>query len=127
MLPVQDSGAVLAARTFAAADPGRDATKLLQQARTDAADPARAAQARQAAKKLEAVFSTLLVKEMRGTQASSMFGEGTSADVYGGWFDQYLGEVLAKRGALHLSDSIEHSLSKKDAQQSLANKDVQPK
>jgi len=126
-MPIQDTGALIAARTFAAADPGRDAQKLLKEARSDASNPKKAAEARLAAKKLEAVFSTMLVKEMRGTQGSSMFGEGTSSDVYGGWFDQYMGEVLAKRGALGLANSIEHSLAKKDLAQSAAQKEVQPK
>jgi Rod binding domain-containing protein len=113
-MPIQDGSAQIAARAFAAADPGRDATQLLKQARADAASPDKAAQTHDAAKRLEAVFSTMLIKELRGPQ-SALFGEGTSADVYGGWFDQYLGEVLAKRGALHLADSIEHSLARKEA------------
>jgi hypothetical protein len=50
---------------------------------------------------------------MRSTQTAGFFGEGTGADVYGGWFDQFLGEVLAKQGELHLADGIEHSLANK--------------
>ena len=71
------------------------------------------AQAGDAAKRLEGLFATLLVKEMRSTQTAGFFGEGTGADVYGGWFDQFLGEVLAKQGELHLADGIESSLARK--------------
>ena len=72
---------------------------------------------RSAAKRLEGLFATLLVKEMRSTQSSGIFGEGTSADVYGGWFDQYFGEVLAKHGELGLSKSVERSLEQKASEQ----------
>jgi Rod binding domain-containing protein len=102
----QDQGALLAAQALAAADP---APRL----QAPQGDPEAA---RSAAQRLEGLFATLLVKEMRTTQASGIFGEGTSADVYGGWFDQFLGEVLAKRGELQLTRSIEHSLAAKEAE-----------
>lgn len=70
--------------------------------------------ARAAAQRLEGLFASLLVKELRATQSAGLFGEGTGADVYGGWFDQYLGEVLAKHGELHLADSIQSSLATKE-------------
>lgn len=114
-LPIQDPTALLSARAMAAADPGRDATALLRRARADSARPEDPEQARIAARRLEGLFATLLVKEMRSTQTTGIFGEGTSADVYGGWFDQYLGEVLAKHGELHLADGIERSLAAKEA------------
>jgi len=94
--PIQDSGAQFGARALASAEFAREAPT------------------RDAAQRLEALFATLLVKEMRATQSAGLFGEGTGADVYGGWFDQYLGEVLAKRGELHLADSIQDSLATKE-------------
>jgi Rod binding domain-containing protein len=101
----QDPSALLASRALAAADP-RHGLEL---------EHSNPEEERAAAHKLEGLFATLLVKEMRSTQTTGIFGEGTSADVYGGWFDQYLGEVLAKHGELHLADSIEHSLAAKEA------------
>ena len=83
-------------------------------ARTAALTPAKADAARDAAQRLEGLFASLLVKELRATQSAGLFGEGTGADVYGGWFDQYLGEVLAKHGELHLADSIQSSLASKE-------------
>jgi len=88
----------------------QDPSRLLAAQALAAADPA---PTRDAAKRLEGLFATLLVKEMRSTQTAGFFGEGTGADVYGGWFDQFLGEVLAKQGELHLADGIEHSLATK--------------
>ena len=107
-LQPQDATSLLAARALSAADPARG----LQ------VDPKNAEQTRSAAQRLEGLFATLLVKEMRSTHSASLFGEGTSSDVYGGWFDQYLGEVLAKHGELHLADSIERSLAAKEAPKS---------
>lgn len=43
----------------------------------------------------EAVFSSMLVKQMRETLTEGMFG-GDSGDVYGGLFDLYLGRHLAE-------------------------------
>lgn len=110
----QDTSALLSARAFGAVDPGRDAKSLLQRAETKSNDPEKLAQAREAAKRLEGVFATMLVKEMRGSQSGSVFGEGTGSDVYGGWFDQFIGDVLAKHGELHLASSIERSLADKE-------------
>jgi Rod binding domain-containing protein len=101
----QDPSSLLAARALAGADPARG---LEQQ-------PAHREQAHSAARRLEGLFATLLVKELRSPHSAGLFGEGTSADVYGGWFDQCLGEVLAKRGDLHLAESIERSLASKEA------------
>src|SRR5258706_3638265 len=110
---IQDSTGRLAAGRMASADLGREAAALLSQARARSDRPEDQQKARDAAHRLEGLFATLLVKEMRGTQSAGLFGEGTSADVYGGWFDQYLGEVLAKHGELHLANSIESSLGAK--------------
>jgi len=92
-------------------------------ARSAALTPDKAAAGRDAAQRLEGLFATLLVKELRATQSAGLFGEGTGADVYGGWFDQYLGEVLAKHGELHLADSIQSSLASKEL---ASTEEVQP-
>ena len=111
---IQDPTSLLAARAMASADPGREASALLRRARTDSAGPQDKEAARSAAHRLEGLFATLLVKEMRSTHSAGIFGEGTGADIYGGWFDQFLGEVLSKHGELHLADSIENSLASKE-------------
>jgi len=101
----QDPTTLLAAQALA----GAERSRALE------AQPANTQQAHSAARRLEGLFATLLVKEMRSPHSSGLFGEGTSADVYGGWFDQYMGEALAKRGDLHLAESIERSLASKEA------------
>ena len=67
----------------------------------------------EAAKKFEALFATLLVKEMRGSLSEGFFGSGPQADVYAGWLDQFVGESIAKDGGLHLADGLERSLTQK--------------
>jgi Rod binding domain-containing protein len=101
----QDSSALLAARALASTDPTHGIVQASH------GDPEKQ---RAAAHKLEGLFATLLVKEMRSTQSGGFLGEGTSGEVYGGWFDQFLGEALSKHGDLHLADSIEQSLAQKE-------------
>lgn len=67
----------------------------------------------EAAYKFEALFATLLVKEMRGTLAQGFFGEGPQSDVFGGWLDQFVGEAIAKDGGLHLADGVRRGLERK--------------
>lgn len=55
---------------------------------------------------LEALFSTLLVKEMRQTLPKGLFGDGPGQDIFEGWFDEHLGRSLAEGGALELSGMI---------------------
>ncbi|MBK7642609.1 MAG: rod-binding protein [Planctomycetes bacterium] len=109
--PAQDVSAALAAQALARPDPSSQAKQLLQRTQSGSNTAEDAEKKRVAAKRLESLFATMLVKEMRSTQSETgMFGSGTSADVYGGWFDQFLGEVLSKHGELHLADSINRSL-----------------
>lgn len=63
-----------------------------------------------AAKKLEALFATILVKEMRRALPNGFFGTGSGADTFNGWFDEHLGEALARSGALNLAGMIKTSL-----------------
>lgn len=116
--PIQDPTSLFATRVAASNDPGREAAKLLRRARTDSKEPQDLKAARDAAQRLEGLFATMLVKEMRSTQSAGIFGSGTGAEIYGGWLDQFLGEALAKHGELHLADSIEGSLANKEASRS---------
>lgn len=63
-----------------------------------------------AAEKLEALFATMLVKEMRRSLPNGFFGEGSGADTYNGWFDEHLGAALARSGALDLAGMVKTSL-----------------
>lgn len=63
-----------------------------------------------AAEKLEALFATILVKEMRRALPNGFFGDGIGADTFNGWFDEHLGEALARSGALDLAGMIKTSL-----------------
>jgi Rod binding domain-containing protein len=88
--------------------PGLDALAAarLREAGTHADDE-------QAARGLEKLFATLLVKEMRRALADGFFGSGGAGDVYGGWFDEHLGAALAESGTLDLAGMIKAGLSAK--------------
>lgn len=64
----------------------------------------------EAAKQLEALFATLLVKEMRRALPKGFFGQGAGADIYEGWLDEHVGSVLAQDGALSLAGMIKANL-----------------
>jgi Rod binding domain-containing protein len=65
---------------------------------------------RQAAQSFEALFYSLLVKQLR--QSTQELGEGLfagdEADIFGGLFDYYLGQFLAQRRQLGIGQMIEN-------------------
>ena len=67
---------------------------------------------REAAQKFEALFATLLVKEMRKALPDGFFGSEADGDIYAGWLDQHLGQAIAQRGDLHLAPMVERSLER---------------
>jgi Rod binding domain-containing protein len=62
------------------------------------------------AKRLEAVFASMLIKEMRNASPGSFFGTDSASDVYGGWFDEHIGQALAERGSLHVAEFVERMI-----------------
>jgi Rod binding domain-containing protein len=63
------------------------------------------------AKGFESMFLSLLMKEMRGTlEPGAMFG-GDSGDVYGGLFDQMMGDHLAQAGSLGIATMVRKHLA----------------
>lgn len=71
----------------------------------------------EAAKKFEALFATLLVKEMRKALPDGFFGGEAEGDIYAGWFDEHIGEMVAKNGGLHLAEKVQVGLERKVAAQ----------
>ena len=63
-----------------------------------------------AAKEMEGLFATMLVKELRSTLSAGLFGEGPGTDVFNGWFDDTLGKSLADSGALDLVGTLKAAL-----------------
>lgn len=58
----------------------------------------------------ESMFTSLLVKQMRGTlEPDTMFGED-HGEVMGGLFDFYLGQHLAKAGTLGIGAMVRKQL-----------------
>jgi len=72
------------------------------------------------AKELEALFATMLVKEMRKGMAGEFFGEGSTGDIYGGWFDEHVGRSLSDSGAFDLAGIIKVGVEGKDAARAAA-------
>lgn len=64
----------------------------------------------EAARRLEALFATVLVKELRRGLPNGFFGGSTGADTYDGWLDEHLGQAIAESGALDLAGRIRTSL-----------------
>ncbi len=69
----------------------------------------------EAGRKFEALFATMLVKEMRGSLSEGFFGQGPQSDVYAGWLDQFVGESIARDGGLHIADGVRQGLERKQA------------
>ena len=64
------------------------------------------------AKDFEGVFASMMLKEMRNTlEPGSLFGEDSS-DIYGGMFDQYLGQQMTESGGFGLAQMIRDGLSR---------------
>ncbi|HVJ67717.1 MAG TPA: rod-binding protein [Caulifigura sp.] len=60
----------------------------------------------EAAKQMEGLFVSMLLKTMRETMAGEMFA-GDGADIWGGMFDQSMGEQIASAGGLGLVDQLQ--------------------
>lgn len=59
------------------------------------------------AKKLEAVFMSMLAKQLRETMSEDgLFGDGPGAEIYSGFFDQIMGEKLSDRGGVGIAELI---------------------
>jgi len=98
-----------------------DIRPVLPLARTDEArvDGARRAaesgDAVETAKQFETLFGVMLVRELRRSMPTGLFGDGPGADVYEGWFDEHLGRSLAERDALGLTDMVETTIRRAQA------------
>ena len=66
-----------------------------------------------AAREFETLLAVQLVRELRRSLPQPLFGEGSGADIYEGWFDEHLGRSLAERDALGLAKVIQGSLARK--------------
>lgn len=60
----------------------------------------------------ESLFASLMLKEMRKSlDPGTLFG-GDSADVYGGLFDQFLGQQIADGGGFGLARMVKEAMAK---------------
>ena len=96
------------------------ATTGSQPSRTDLERQLSSTEPAEAAEKMEALFATLLVRELRRALPEGFFGKSAGADTFEGWFDQHLGQALADSGALDLAGQVKVSLEQKVALQAQA-------
>jgi len=74
---------------------------------------AKKAKLRKAAEGFEAIFIRMLFSTMRTTMSEgSMFGSGTSGEIYGDIIDSAVADVLADKSALGLADMLYRSMEK---------------
>lgn len=78
----------------------------LDSAAVKATDVARSGNDEHAAKELEKLFLSVLVKEMRKSLPEGFFGKGPGASVYSGLFDEVLAESLATGTGTGLRQAI---------------------
>jgi Rod binding domain-containing protein len=73
-------------------------------------------QAGDVGKEFEALFATMLVKELRkALPEQGFFGDAQGSDVFNGWMDQFLGQQLAADGALDLAGRVRVAMAEKAA------------
>jgi Rod binding domain-containing protein len=65
-----------------------------------------------AAKDFESVFTTMMLKEMRQTLDADSLFSGDSSDIYGGLFDQFLGQHIADAGGMGLAKVVREGLDR---------------
>lgn len=63
-----------------------------------------------AAKEFEATFLSLITKELRQTEEPDGLFAGDTGDVFGGLFDQLMGQHLASAGGVGLAQVLEKPL-----------------
>jgi Rod binding domain-containing protein len=79
-----------------------------------------------AATGFESMFLAMILKEMRQTlEGGGFFGED-NADVYGGLFDQYLGDHLAKAGRLGIAAMVKAQYERQNASANGTNETILP-
>ena len=76
------------------------------------------------AKEFESVFASMMLKEMRKTlESGNLFAEDPS-DIYGGMFDQFMGQHIGSSGGMGLSkmirEGLERVMAKPEEQQTAA-------
>lgn len=76
------------------------------------------------ARQFETLFAVMLVRELRRSMPTGMFGESAGADVYEGWFDEHLGGALAERDALGIAGMVKSAIGRAQAARDAAAADA---
>lgn len=108
-------------RSLGAHLPEVQSAQLLVGVRASMAD----GQEAKAAKQMEGLFATMLVKELRRSLPNGFFGKGSGAGVFEGWLDKHLGDVISSSGALNLAGMVKTGLGAQQAESSANGEGVQ--
>lgn len=71
-----------------------------------------ALQAEKVAKDFESVFTSMMMKEMRKSLESGSFFGDDKSDIYGGLFDQFVGQHLADAGGIGMAKMVREALNR---------------
>jgi len=66
----------------------------------------------EAARAFEKLLATQLVRELRRSLPEGVFGGGSGSDIYESWFDEHIGDALAKQDALGLAGMVKTALGR---------------
>ena len=76
---------------------------------------AKAAELEGVGQEFESVFLSLMLKEMRNTLENGGFFGEESSDTYGGLFDMFIGQHIAKSSPLGISEIVAQSYERNSA------------
>ena len=97
-----------------------ESVKTGNAAQTLKAEPAKSeksAKAEQAIEKFEGMFMSMILKELRKTGTGEGFFPGDHSDTYGGMFDMFVGDHLAKTSDIGLEQLFQSSAAMKQLEE----------
>lgn len=65
----------------------------------------------EAAERFQALFATMIVREIRRTLPNGFFGGGVGSDTFDSWLDDQLGQTLTESDSLGLAGMLKASIS----------------
>ena len=66
----------------------------------------RGTDAKDAGKHFEAMFASMLAKELRSGLDEGFFGSGPGSDTFSAWMDEHVGRVMAEGGSLGIAEMV---------------------
>ncbi|MCA8998438.1 MAG: rod-binding protein [Planctomycetaceae bacterium] len=83
---------------------------LLPFTSADSSGLAMAGRTAEVAQEFESLFISLMMKEMRQSGGEQGLFPGDNSDTFGGIFDMYLGQYIAKNGGIGIANTFEDAI-----------------